>query len=159
MTLENLTWLLCGTLLPSFFLCWSAVWLVRRWAIRWQLVDRPGARKVHTTPTPLGGGVAIWIGVVACFAAGQVVLWLDAMGGSMAEVANLVIPALARPHLAGLLHQSLALWVLLGGGTVLMVVGLLDDRRGLGWQVRSGDSVCRGGDLRGMAGLAPDRVH
>ena len=42
----------------------------------------------------------------------------------------------ARPHLPGILHQTSALWALLGGGTVLMVVGLWDDRRGLGWQVR-----------------------
>ena len=64
MGFSNLIWLLCGTLLPSFLLCWSAVWIVRRWAIRWQLVDRPGARKVHTSPTPMGGGLAIWFGVV-----------------------------------------------------------------------------------------------
>ncbi len=138
MTLENLLWLLAGTMLPSLVICWSAVWLVRRWAIRWQLVDRPGARKVHTTPTPLGGGVAIWCGVVACFAMGQVVLWLHSMGGGMTELVQRAIPAFALPHLGGLWHQSAALWVLLGGGTILMVVGLLDDRRGLGWQLRLG---------------------
>ena len=94
MTLSNLIWLLCGTLLPSFLLCWSAVWVVRRWAIRWQLVDRPGARKVHTSPTPMGGGLAIWFGVVACFAVGQLVLWLYAMGGGMARLTDIGHPGL-----------------------------------------------------------------
>ncbi len=138
MELTNLIWLLCGTLLPSFLLCWSAVWMVRHWALRFELVDRPGVRKVHTTPTPLGGGVAIWFGVISCFAFGQLVLGMVAVGGRAAELALMVVPAFARPHIDGLLHQSMALWVLLGGGTILMVVGLIDDRRGLPWQLRLG---------------------
>jgi UDP-GlcNAc:undecaprenyl-phosphate/decaprenyl-phosphate GlcNAc-1-phosphate transferase len=28
------------------------------------MVDHPAARKVHVTPTPLGGGLAIWLAVV-----------------------------------------------------------------------------------------------
>ncbi len=138
MTLLNLIWLLSGTVLPSFLFCWLAVWVVRRWAIRWQLVDRPGARKVHTSPTPMGGGLAIWFGVVLCFALGQLVLLLHAMGGEITWLTNSIIPAFARPHLDGLLHQSTALWALLGGGTILMIVGLIDDRHGLGWQLRLG---------------------
>jgi UDP-GlcNAc:undecaprenyl-phosphate GlcNAc-1-phosphate transferase len=136
MTAANLIWLLGGTLLPSFFCCWCAVWLVRRWAVRWQLVDRPGARKVHTTPTPMGGGLAIWFGVVVCFAVGQVVLWLYAAGGDVGAAIAGSVPAFVRPHLDGLLERSAMLWVLLGGGTVMMLVGLVDDRRGLPWQVR-----------------------
>ncbi|MBM4092546.1 MAG: undecaprenyl/decaprenyl-phosphate alpha-N-acetylglucosaminyl 1-phosphate transferase [Planctomycetes bacterium] len=132
---ENLVWLLCGTVVPSFLVCWSSVWLVRRLAIRWQLVDRPGYRKVHTAPTPMGGGVAIWLGVIVPFAVGQVLLWHVAHGGGQSVVERLV-PDFARPHLPGIVHQASALWALLGGGTVLMVVGLWDDRRGLGWQVR-----------------------
>ena len=40
------------------------------------------------------------------------------------------------PHVPGLLHQSGKLWVLLAGGTVLMLLGLADDRRGLDWRLR-----------------------
>ncbi len=138
MAFSNLIWLVCGTVLPSFLLCWSAVWWVRRWALRWQLVDRPGVRKVHTSPTPMGGGVAIWFGVVACFAIGQILLWLHGMGGSVGQLIEAWVPAFVRPHLDGLVYQSAKLWVLLGGATVLMVVGLIDDRRGLGWKSRLG---------------------
>jgi UDP-GlcNAc:undecaprenyl-phosphate GlcNAc-1-phosphate transferase len=46
------------------------------------------------------------------------------------------LPAFVAPHLAGLWHQSGKLWVLLAGGTVLMLLGLADDRRGLDWRLR-----------------------
>ena len=39
-------------------------------------------------------------------------------------------------HFSGLWQQSPKLWVLLGGGTVLMILGLADDRRGLDWRIR-----------------------
>ena len=39
-------------------------------------------------------------------------------------------------HLPGLWQQSAKLWLLLGGGTVLMILGLADDRRGLDWRFR-----------------------
>jgi UDP-GlcNAc:undecaprenyl-phosphate GlcNAc-1-phosphate transferase len=48
------------------------------------------------------------------------------------------LPAFVRPHLAGLSVQSPRLWTLLAGGTVLMILGLIDDRRGLDWRVRLG---------------------
>ncbi len=35
--------------------------LVRRAAVRWNVLDHPGERKVHQTPIPLMGGVAIFI--------------------------------------------------------------------------------------------------
>jgi UDP-GlcNAc:undecaprenyl-phosphate GlcNAc-1-phosphate transferase len=38
--------------------------------------------------------------------------------------------------LPGLLVQSPGLWILLGGATVLMSVGLIDDLRGLDWKLR-----------------------
>ena len=48
--------------------------LTRRWAPRFGLVDVPGGRKAHAAPTPLGGGVAIWMTTVMLLLAGGVVL-------------------------------------------------------------------------------------
>lgn len=138
MNTPELLWFVCGTVLPSLLISWIAVRGVRPLALRWQLVDRPGARKVHTTPTPMGGGLAIWLGVVLPLALGQLVVGLVNSGGPAAEWLLRMIPAFARPHLAGIAHQSIALWELLGGGTLLMVIGLLDDRFGLGWRLRLG---------------------
>ncbi|HPM83993.1 MAG TPA: MraY family glycosyltransferase [Candidatus Anammoximicrobium sp.] len=125
-------WFVAAVVAPSLVTALGAAYLVRRWAPRWGLIDKPAARKVHVRPTPLGGGVAIWLAVVLPFAVGQVLLWLVAAG----VVAREWLPAEARLHVGGLLEQSPRLWVLLGAGTVLMAVGLADDRWGLGWRIR-----------------------
>lgn len=125
-------WFFAAALLPSLVLALTAAYGVRRWAPRWGLIDKPGARKVHIAPTPLGGGLAIWAAVILPFAVGQVALWLIAAG----MVGRQWLPAQAQLHLDGLLLQSPRLWMLLGAGTVLMVLGLLDDRWGLGWKIR-----------------------
>jgi len=138
MKTPDLIWFVCGTVIPSFLVSWIAVRYVRRLALRWQLVDRPGTRKVHLTPTPMGGGLAIWLGVILPFAVGQLLLGLLRAGSPAVAWLEPAIPAFVRPHLDGLADQMPALWVLLGGGTLLMVVGLLDDRFGLGWRLRLG---------------------
>ncbi|MEZ6111402.1 MAG: MraY family glycosyltransferase [Pirellulaceae bacterium] len=134
MSNANLAWLLAGAMLPSALVAWAATWVVRRFAVRWGLLDQPNARKVHVTPTPLGGGLAIWAGVIATFAAAQAVLWLATINPSV----RAMMPEFARPHIDGLWDRADSLWTLLGAGTVLMIVGLMDDRRGLPWQLRLG---------------------
>jgi len=43
--------------------------VVRRAAVRWDFVDQPSARKVHTRPTPRLGGVAIYLACIAALLA------------------------------------------------------------------------------------------
>lgn len=133
MDIHSTLWFLAGSLLPSFGVAWSATFLVRHWAPRVGLIDRPGARKVHQIPTPLGGGIAIALGVLVPFAVGQVFL----LQPSVAELWG-GFPAFVVPHLEGLAARSGGLWTLLGGALVLMVVGLVDDLRGLDWRLRLG---------------------
>jgi UDP-GlcNAc:undecaprenyl-phosphate GlcNAc-1-phosphate transferase len=76
-------------------------------APRLGLVDAPSPRKVHDRPTPRGGGIAIYLGVVV----GVIV---------------------HRP--ADLLDNTGL--ILLGIGGAIAVVGLIDDRRPLPWQLR-----------------------
>ena len=121
-----------GAIVPSMLVAWLATFAARRLAPRWGLIDRPNDRKVHLTPTPMGGGIGIAIGVLLPFLVGQVILL---MAINIPAIRDL-LPEFARPHLAGLLDRSAGLWVLLGGATILMVVGLIDDRRGLDWRVR-----------------------
>ena len=132
-------WLIVGAMVPSLLITWAAAGAVRRWGPRWGLVDHPGHRKVHSTPMPTSGGLAIWLGVVGPFAMGQFVLWflyytgrLDA-GGSLRG-----LPEAISVHLPGLMQQSTRLWTLLAGGSVLTLLGLVDDRRGLDWKIRLG---------------------
>ena len=125
-------WFVAAAIVPSLVTALATAYLVRRWAPRWGLIDRPAARKVHVEPTPLGGGLAIWAAVLLPFAAGQVLLWLVVSG----IIGRQWLPDQAQLHLGGLLQQSPRLWILLAAATVLMVLGLLDDRWGLSWKIR-----------------------
>ncbi len=136
-----MSWLIFGCTIPSLIVCWAAAFAVRRWGPGWGLVDRPGARKIHAQPMPTAGGLAIWLGVVLPLAIGQILLWGAAGGGAgrLGSPATIIAwPDFIAPHLPGLLHQSGKLWLLLGGGTVLMLLGLADDRCGLDWRLRLG---------------------
>ncbi|NUQ61956.1 MAG: undecaprenyl/decaprenyl-phosphate alpha-N-acetylglucosaminyl 1-phosphate transferase [Pirellulales bacterium] len=117
---------------------WTAAYAVRAIGPRLGLVDKPGHRKVHTKIMPTAGGLAVWLGIVAPMAVGQVVLWNTDPTSGIIHGLNLRVPEVALPHLDGLAEQSGRLWMLLAGGTVLMVLGLLDDRWAVGWQLRLG---------------------
>jgi UDP-GlcNAc:undecaprenyl-phosphate GlcNAc-1-phosphate transferase len=134
MTLPTVASFLGGTVVPSFLLAWTLTWVLRSLAPRWGLVDRPNHRKVHTIPTPLGGGLAIGVGVVGTFLAGQVAL----VCVMREPEAIRWVPEFARPHLPGFVQQAPALWTLLAGAALLMLVGLWDDRYGVDWRIRLG---------------------
>src|SRR3954453_21906071 len=51
--------ILCLPLL-SFVISWFATVVIRKTAPRFGFVDKPGGRKIHANPKPLGGGVAIF---------------------------------------------------------------------------------------------------
>ena len=125
---------------PSLAISCAAAFWLRRNSPRWGLVDRPGARKIHSTPTPLGGGLAIWLGVLLPFAVGQCLLWAWHADPERFDhwLADWPAGAFIRPHLPGLWAQSGDLWLLLGLATLLLVLGLVDDRRGLDWRLRLG---------------------
>ncbi|MDX1945338.1 MAG: MraY family glycosyltransferase [Pirellulaceae bacterium] len=123
---------LASAILPSFVVALWATYVVRGRAARWGLIDQPGERKVHQQPTPRGGGLAIWLGVVGTFAAGQLVLLL---ANRVPAIAALV-PPFAAQHVGGIWQQSGKLWILLAAGTLLMLLGLADDRGGLSWKLR-----------------------
>jgi len=120
-----------GSILPSFAVALIATLVIRRVGDRLGLIDLPNERKVHSTPTPRGGGLAIWLGMVATFGFGQLALWYF----SQAETLEF-LPEFVRTHVSGIWAQSGKLWILLGAGTALMLLGLADDRGGLPWQFR-----------------------
>jgi hypothetical protein len=75
-----MTFFVIACVLPSSLIALGATALMRKLAPRWGLVDQPAARKVHVTPTPLGGGIGIWLGVVVPVAAAQFAAWLLTRG-------------------------------------------------------------------------------
>jgi UDP-GlcNAc:undecaprenyl-phosphate GlcNAc-1-phosphate transferase len=100
--------------------------LARKVAPRFGLVDKPGGRKAHRAPTPMGGGVAIW-------ATTGLVLLLGAVGLALFRAG--LPPDLAR-HAGGLWSRGPELAGIFGLATAIMVMGLIDDRVGLGWKPR-----------------------
>ncbi|MDR3633790.1 MAG: MraY family glycosyltransferase [Isosphaeraceae bacterium] len=100
--------------------------LVRLWAPRLGLLDRPGGHKGHATPTPLGGGVAIWLTVVGVIGFGLLAMTL----------AGTNLPAPIARNAGGIRERSWELGLILALATGIMTMGLLDDRRALSWQLR-----------------------
>lgn len=119
-------------ILPACLVSCLGTAAMRYLAPRWGLMDQPAARKVHLIPTPLGGGIGIWLGVVLPLAAALAVAW------SLPTLPFLKdwLPSQILPHLDGVKYRSGQLWAILAGGTVLSVMGLFDDWKSLPWQPR-----------------------
>ena len=126
-------WLL--VIAVAFFISMIFCHAIRKFGPRLGLIDNPGHRKIHEKPMPTDGGLGIWLGVVLPLAIGQLILWLLIWERSDGQIA-FPIPEYLEIHLPGLLQQSKKLWQLLGLGTILVLLGLLDDICGLGWKIR-----------------------
>jgi UDP-GlcNAc:undecaprenyl-phosphate GlcNAc-1-phosphate transferase len=115
-----------GLVAVSFALGTAMTWLARKVAPRFGLVDKPGGRKAHRAPTPMGGGVAIWAttGLVLALGAVALALFRDDLPPDLAK------------HASGIWSRGPELAGLFGLATVIMVMGLIDDRVGLGWKPR-----------------------
>lgn len=110
----------------SMLLCAGLCWVVRIVAPRVGLVDNPGGRKNHKAPTPLGGGIAIWMTLGIVLASGALVLWL---GGER-------LPREIAVHIEGAWVRGRELLMIFALATAIMILGLLDDRFRLGWKPR-----------------------
>ena len=143
MEFGQISLLVAGTVLPAFAVSFLACFVIRRQSQRWGLLDQPSDRKVHTTSTPLGGGVAVWAGVVSTFLAVMIVAAAALRSPQLASW----IPEFAQPHLEGIWHRMPDMFVLLGCSTMLMLVGLVDDCRGLDWRLRLGMEFAIAGSI------------
>jgi len=56
-------------LISALAVALGAIPFVRKAAMRWGFIAQPSARRVHTRPTPLLGGVAIYLGCIAALIA------------------------------------------------------------------------------------------
>ncbi|MET7466281.1 MraY family glycosyltransferase [Nonomuraea sp. NPDC005501] len=83
----------------AFLISCSAVFPLRRLALRWDLTDRPGANKAHARPTPYLGGVAIAVGALAPAAA------LAAVDGVMDYRVTAIMLGAAAVALVGLIDD------------------------------------------------------
>ncbi|MEE2713489.1 MAG: MraY family glycosyltransferase [Planctomycetota bacterium] len=98
--------------------------LLERRALKAGPLDRPGGRKNHDRPTPLTGGIAVLLSVAIPAMAG---LFLALRGVAMGDV----LPAELADHLPGIRRRAPQLLAILLGSAVMMLLGHIDDRRGL----------------------------
>jgi len=97
-------------------------------ARRWGLMATPHPDKHEIEPTPLLGGVAICASFVITVLGAYLVVVLARPGGLLAGI----VPEQVGRYAAGALRQGLRLAVILAGGLCMLVLGLVDDKRGLG---------------------------
>ena len=98
----------------AFFLSLIFTLLIRRIALKFDIVDRPdGGRKLHRSPVPLLGGLAIWFS-----------FWL------------VVGSVLFFYPLYGIEILSKKLIAAFSGSLILVVLGVMDDRRPLPPKIR-----------------------
>lgn len=110
----------------SFVISWTATLAMKRIAPRLGFVDKPGHRKIHREPIPLGGGVAIVLGFVL------------PMGGALIVIASAAgaVGGIDPAYWSGARQQTPMALALLGAILLMHVMGLADDRRALGPYVK-----------------------
>ncbi len=104
--------------------------LAQRIAIRAGAVDRPNARKVHKIPTPLWGGLAIYLSFYISVAVILLFFLHSDEAGSMSHLAGGLAGAMDTITI-GFQKESSARLNLLGlflGGTLMVVLGMIDDK-------------------------------
>ncbi|MBM4286271.1 MAG: undecaprenyl/decaprenyl-phosphate alpha-N-acetylglucosaminyl 1-phosphate transferase [Deltaproteobacteria bacterium] len=107
-------WITAWLLAAGFLVAVLAVPLVRRAAGRFGLMAAPGGRRTHERPTPLGGGLVIYLPLALSFLA-----FFALLQAGVLEV--------AQPD-AG---KMVSLWA---GATWILLLGTWDDRVRLGWK-------------------------
>src|SRR5947209_14012177 len=107
-----------GLAVVSFVISLVATFAMRRIAPRIGFVDKPGHRKIHHQPKPLGGGVAILLGIGVPMLAGFA--WL-AHRSDIVNTYHLDVAHGARSAIGMLVAM-----------TAMHVLGLWDDRKALG---------------------------
>ncbi|HZL37867.1 MAG TPA: MraY family glycosyltransferase [Tepidisphaeraceae bacterium] len=127
-----LTLSIIGLIILSFVISFFATLAMKRLAPRIGFVDKPGGRKIHANPKPLGGGVAIFLGFALPMVVGLAVVHFmgpptELLGPPTGH--DSIIPALWSG--ARNLRTSAAI-SLVAAALLIHLLGLRDDRNALG---------------------------
>lgn len=123
-------WIALATVVLSFGISVLATPLSRRVAGRLGFIDIPQRHKAHTGPTPLLGGSAIFIAILAPSLLALAVARVWAATG-VPEIISQHFPSITT-HIAGAAYRAPQALGILGGALVLHVLGIVDDRKHLG---------------------------
>lgn len=127
----NLRLSILGLTLVSFLISWVSTSIIKRVAPKLGFVDKPGGRKIHANPRPLGGGVAIFLGFALPVSLGLAVVHFS-------EPTNFAA-SLTKGHQAdlsaywsGIRDRTPGVLAIMVAALVMHVLGLFDDRKALG---------------------------
>ncbi len=111
----------------AFFLSFFGTAMARRLAVMTGYLAHPTSDRLHKQSTPLLGGVGIVLGIVlpSLLALALAAVWY-ANG-----VPSYVSPQIGL-HLGGIVHRTPLALGILAGGLGMHVMGLVDDKKGLG---------------------------
>lgn len=118
-------------LVQSLVLAMVLTPVAMRVAHRFDFLDHPDPRKVHAKPTPLLGGVAIYLAFMVTILGNLAAVWLLAPYGNPEGGPFQRLVAQASMHLPGIVTRQGELAGLLIGGTIVFGLGLWDDRFGI----------------------------
>ena len=118
------------TFAVAFLTSFASVPIWRAWCRRIGLVDDPGHRKIHYTPIPLAGGLAVFTGMAVPILAGLGALHLDIFGAGTID-----------PLAYGFGKRTVQLAAILAGAVGMLVLGLLDDKFELQPAVKFGGQI------------------
>jgi len=107
-------------LLGGFLATFLTLPLWRRWCLRVGLVDEPGHRKIHATPMPLAGGLAVLTGLTVPLAGGAIAVKLDLLGINTAGLLS---------H--GLSRRAVEVIAIVLGALGMVALGCWDDKHEL----------------------------
>lgn len=113
----------------SFAVSFLVCALVRSVASKVGLLDRPGTRKIHSSPIPLGGGIGIWSGVV-------IPLLSVFLVASTVNQSCDFLPESFTFHAGGIIESGCRLAIILSLASILLLLGTIDDRYRIDWRIR-----------------------
>src|SRR4051812_29206598 len=115
-----------GLIVLSFGISWILTFVVKRIAPRVGFVDKPGGRKNHTNPKPLGGGVAI------AYAFGIPLMLIVAWAWLPSQRHSIYSPVPEHALMGGVRLKTAQACILLLTMLAMHIMGLIDDQRPLG---------------------------
>jgi UDP-GlcNAc:undecaprenyl-phosphate GlcNAc-1-phosphate transferase len=125
-------WIVLAATVPPAVISMLTLFPVRKHAVRLSLLDEPTGHSTHLRATPLGGGIGIWLGIVSTFAAGTLlVVYLEKSPERLTQ-----LPESLLPYLQGAVSRMGQIWGLIASATILFLLGLRDDQKGVSPTVR-----------------------
>ena len=113
----------------SFILSFIGTWVMKRIAPAIGFVDKPGGRKIHANPKPLGGGVAIFWGFTLPLLMGLV--WIHVASAPSTNLGSASQSTIAK-YWSGAQERTPVALEMIAAAFIMHLLGLFDDRRALG---------------------------